>query len=85
MGRGRHGPNKPREMRPQPLEAPPGLDTRVKIRRLEELRAKIRLARANYRVAPSRAMEIALAKLVREENELNCEVGFGSAPPPAQH
>lgn len=85
MGTGRHGPNRPREIREQPLEPMPSLETRLKIQKLQSLRSKIALARASYLVTQSRENEVALNKLIREEADLSDDVGFGANPDVSHH
>lgn len=67
------------ELYQQPTEDFPDSKTNRKIRQLDELRRKIRLARNDLRVAPTRTKEIALQTLIRQEEELSGEVGFGIA------
>lgn len=80
MCTGRQGPNRPKPMLEQPQESMPSLGTRLKIQQLGHLRAKINLARANYRVEPTYEREIALSRLVKQEQALSDDVGFGAAP-----
>lgn len=58
----------------------PSLQTNQKIEKLQRLRAKISLARYDYRVAPTISKEIALRDLVRQEEDLSADVGFGDHP-----
>lgn len=69
--------NKPRH---RGQDGPPSLETEQKIKALRTLRAKIRMGQFNYRVVPSRELEIALQKLIRQESDLSAEVGFGATP-----
>jgi hypothetical protein len=64
-------------------EAPWGLasrETHLKLRELRRLRAEIQTVRARYRVAPRKALEQELQKLVARESDLSSDVGFGDAP-----
>jgi hypothetical protein len=82
MGRGGWGPNTPRVIREQPQEGLPGRETNEKIKRLHVLRLKIREARRVYRMAPTPSSEGNLRRLIRQEEILSDEVGFGANAPP---
>lgn len=64
--------------RPQPHEDRPDPEHDQNIDRLAQMRSKIKLARADYRVAPTMAKETALRALVKEEEDLSFKVGFGA-------
>lgn len=69
----------PRPISEQPRQKPPRRETKRKIRQLAELRKEIERLKVNLRVAPTPDMERELQRLIRRENDLSGEVGFGDS------
>jgi hypothetical protein len=70
----------PAEFYEQPQEGAPRYDFYVKLEQLAALREKVKLARCAYRAQPTPANEIALRKLMAQDDALTWDIGFGAAP-----